>query len=266
VAVLEPGLDLTVTVAANDLSKSFAIHTADASAELSVPSFGSLTWERLTEDFGDTISCERAVPSGLCGQLASVGVQTRDLYDTNITANVVTPAAVAWEVSIAEIEGKGTFANAEPWPTIVLYAQQLDYALSFAEQRDQYCVSVVMRNLRNDDEQSGEFCSSPPATIGHVSADSISECAHPPSPELTGRWCAANGFDPTHPECAPVPAFPKEGTAGSANSMPPSMSAEPSSDSGCAIARAPSQQRSLDLLAVLALAMLRKRRRGARSA
>jgi hypothetical protein len=261
---LEPDQDFSVSVMANDQGQGFAMRTGGNDADLVVPPLAATPFERITYDVGELISCDLSFNG--CGQLTGVGAETRDLYETTLTTGGSLVAnAVAWEVSVTEVDGKGILTDAAPWPTILLYGEQSAFSLAFADQRDEYCVNVVVRDLRSGEEVSEEHCTSPVEPVEQLSADKMIYCLTPPNPELTARWCAVSPSAASDPRCQQIGSGsggPDGSTVPAAPAEPPMIGRDDDSDrGGCSIARPNGKTCAhAALLAALALFLVGRRR------
>ena len=216
------------------------MRTGASRTDLVVPPLEASPLERITYDIGELITCDLSFDG--CGLWSGVGAETRDLYETAVSlGGARVPNAVAWEVSVAEVDGKGLLADTAPSPVILLSGEPSGFRLPFVDQRDEYCVNVVVRDLRSDQELSEEICTSPVEPVEHISADRMKYCLQPPTPELNARWCEAQGLES---DCAAMPASTPSGASG-----------------GCSIARPNGKTGApAALLAALALFLVGRRR------
>ena len=132
-------------------------------------------------------------------------------------------SAVYWEMSIYPIHGKGEFQELfeEPGPSVLFFPGQVQHQrLVFAADLEEYCVVVHTLDRRdgaNSDSPPQCWKAQPAVRVDEdqETLDQLRQCAAPPSPALTARWCALQP-DPTRlPECQEPTDENSAGSAGS---------------------------------------------------
>lgn len=108
---------------------------------------------------------------------------------------------VGWLYQFEMVPSKGTFVETPPLHAAIAHTN-FTAQLSFSQVLPEYCVRLVGRDLRTDEELSREWCMTPESPIEALNHDGIALCQIAP-PGLEERWCRtkqANGAIPP-PEC-----------------------------------------------------------------
>jgi hypothetical protein len=131
----------------------------------------------------------------------------------------------------------------------------------FQERADDYCVTVVLEDLRTGLEQRSELCAAPGPLQKYGTDTELAGCLEPPSAELTRAWCELS--QSTLPEC---------GAAGAEQAETPADAGAAASEvdvratAGCALGGAHAGAPGVASLAGLAATwLLRRRPRRARA-
>jgi hypothetical protein len=168
----------------------------------------STSLTRFTDDVGELLSCQ-VMPN--CGPSTfSFGADTETFTSLDVELTHEMPVAIAWEVTIQGVDGKGTLeAERTSSQLMVRPFDSVDKTwlttATFSGDFDEYCFDVVLRDLRTEAEAKTRVCRENDADALVSSIDGIATCGAPPTPELAERWCGV------HPEstleaCQPDPA------------------------------------------------------------
>jgi hypothetical protein len=218
-ATLPPGTVLQVNATATSSSGPVSMKTVltvqDQVLALPEPDLQFDFWNEVTRDVGELQSCLTHTMCGNQNESQSFGAELEQVVEVSLTAPVpASMVAVAWRYSVAEIDGKGSFAN-EPasWSVFVKESGPLGAQLTFEERLDEYCVLVTAVDLRTENTKSAELCGKPPAPLEPRRQDAVQLCSTAPA-GFTERWCQAPERQ-SAPECAPYvkPGAPGAGGA-----------------------------------------------------
>ena len=210
-AVLQ--VNATATSSSGPVSMKAVLTVQDQVLALPEPDLNFDFWNEVTRDTGELQSCVTPSSCGVSNQ--SFGAELEQAVEVALTAPVPeSMVAVAWRYSVAEIDGKGSFAN-EPtsWSLFVKESRPLGARLAFEERLDEYCVLVTAVDLRTEETKSAELCGKPPAPLEPRREDAVQLCSTAPV-GFTERWCQALGRQSAS-ECAPyvTPGDPGSGGA-----------------------------------------------------
>jgi hypothetical protein len=239
-ATLSPGevlqVNATATSSSGPVSMKTVLTVQDQVLALPEPDLMFDFWNEVTRDVGELQSCQTQTMCGNQNQSQSFGAELEQVVEVSLTAPVpASMVAVAWRYSVAEIDGKGSFAN-EPasWSLFVKESRPLGARLAFEERLDEYCVLVTAVDLRTENTKSAELCGKPPAPLEPRRDDAVQLCSTAPV-GFTERWCHAPERQ-SAPECAPYVTPGAPGSGGAAGTGGSGSATAETGGSGSAIA------------------------------
>ncbi len=188
-APLTAGAVLQASASSGSLPPNTAtLLVSDASPTLAAPTLSLGQWSRHTYDVGTTMTCTSS-GLGACSPVyfGATVEETARARLMGSTSSV--PIVVAWEISIAEVDGKGTFAQTPPTDFVYdTQPQQISMDLHFSPGAGERCVRVVARDLRTSAVAMSEPSCSTPDMLSETSDDRIGQCGAAP-PGYEARWC-----------------------------------------------------------------------------
>jgi hypothetical protein len=291
-ALREPGeiLALRASVVSDvrsvELVSQLVVHDVDP--VLVLPEFEAISWSEITDDAGSSQLCPGA-PSSCVPSF--FGADTFVGRSLSLSAPPVSEVEVGWLYQFEMVPSKGTFVETPPLHAAIAHTS-FTAQLSFSQVLPEYCVRLVGRDPRTDEELSREWCMTPEPPIEALNHDGIALCQIAP-PGFEERWCRtkqANGAIPP-PECDTFldasggaggqPGSSGAGDAGRSDDPPPAgddaSAGESASDTsgsivrtnagcGCRTGRTTTTPAALLVLAGAWIALARRRTLRSRSA
>jgi len=281
---LEVGAKLTASLRAtsavsgdpSNVGGQFPLVVVGVPTALPEPSFAFPTWFDFFAGEGAPVSCQSSAAAAGCAATPSVQVPGRAVKQTGaelLWQVVPSASGVAWAVRIEASPSQSTDVDVRQGVNEYL-ANDAEPSVAlgkviFPTPADQYCVTLVLEDLRTQQETRAENCVKPQPPA-HAETDSkLGLCDQPPTEALTEAWCRLKPATLGSSLCESLPGDGASGSAGapaeSGGSAPlggsNASNAPPRSrtSKGCQLGAAKGSPTSIALL--LALALLVRQRR-----
>lgn len=171
-------------------------------------------WLDVRHGVGDLVDC---VSWNSCGN-STLQVPTREIRLPGVSVTWKLPgfsSMVAWEVRAEPSDPQNGvetgFSRSEVVGRKGAKAETVEVGpVTFADDASDYCVVVVVKDLRTGDESRSEPVCEAPGDAEYERADhELGLCEEPPTPESVPLWCLNHRFDE---HCPDYPGEPGEGT------------------------------------------------------
>lgn len=196
-APLEVGAKLTARLSASPIADpttsnvggSFPLVVAGSPTPFPEPELTFSAWLDFFQGSGDPVNCP--APIGYCGPFLSMPGRATKRDALEATWRLPpSSTGVAWR---PRLEASPSSADAV-LPTyfnefLGVGPDQSFGTVAFPTAAEQYCVTLVVEDLRTHEEKRTELCAKPePARQSYTNSE-LASCTEPPTPELTEAWC-----------------------------------------------------------------------------
>lgn len=173
------------------------LDVVEASAPLPTPSLTPGAWFEVGHGVGELVDCEA---NNSCGDY-TLQVPTREVRLPAVEASWALPdfaGMVAWEVRTEASDPQNGVESSLQHSTVVARRREKTDVVDvgsvvFADDASDYCVVLVVKDLRTGDEARSEPRCDIPSEAEYERADhKLASCAEPPTPESVPFWCASH--------------------------------------------------------------------------